>query len=101
VRDALDVADLQSESDHACELRLAAIGLQPASLLTMESYPDGKVVVDGGRGVPGAEEFTVADLSAGRPLEIVMRTTAAPFTLRVSAGGGYVGEWNFAPSATR
>jgi hypothetical protein len=98
VKDALDVADLESEGEQEYKMLLPAIGLQPENVLAEESYPDGRVVVDAGRAVPGSEEFTVKGLSAGRPLEVVMRTTAAPFSLRVRADGRDVGEWNFEPS---
>jgi hypothetical protein len=98
VKDALDVADVQSEDEHDYEMRLPLIGLEPDNVVLRESYPDGRVVVDAGRGVPGSEEFTVGNLARGRPLEVIMRTTSDPFTLRVHADGERVGEWSFEPS---
>jgi hypothetical protein len=98
VKDTLDVAEIQSESEHDYEMRLPLIGLELENLVLQESYPGGRVVVDAGRGVPGSEEFTVRNLSAGRPLRVVMRTTSAPFALEVHADGKHVGEWSFQPS---
>ena len=100
VRDALDVADLASEGEHDYEMRMPLIGLEPESIVLRESYPGGRVVVDAGRGVAGSEEFTVGNLSAGRPVEVVMRTTSEPFSLQVHADGENVGEWNFQPSGS-
>jgi len=98
VKDALDIAEIQGEGEHDYEMRLPLIGLEPDNIVLRESYPDGRVVVDAGRGVPGSEEFTVGNLSKGRPLEVVMRTTSEPFTLQVHADGEHVGEWGFEPS---
>ena len=94
VKDALDVAEIQSEAEHDYEMRLPSIGLEPANTIVQESYPSGRVVVDAGRGVPGSEEFTVRNLSVGTPLRVVLRTTDAPLSLRVRADGKYVGEWS-------
>jgi hypothetical protein len=100
VRDTLDVADLTSEREHDYEMSMPLIGLEPANLLTRKRSPDGEMILDGGRGLPGAEEFTVTGLSPNRPVEVVMRTSSAPFALRVQADGEYLGEWAFQPSGT-
>jgi hypothetical protein len=100
VRDTLDVADLGSERKHDYEMRMPLIGLEPDNVLTREHYPDGEVVLDGGRGLPGGEEFTITGLSRNRPVEMVMRTTSAPFALQVHADSKLVGEWNFQPSGS-
>jgi hypothetical protein len=101
VKDTLDIADLGSETEHDYEMHMPLIGLEPANLLTRKRSPDGEVVVDGGRGLPGAEEFTIRGLSRNRPVEVVMRTTSAPFALQVQADGRHVGEWDFQPSGSR
>ena len=101
VKDTLDIADLGSETEHDYEMHMPLIGLEPANFLTRKRSPDGEVVVDGGRGLPGAEEFTIRGLSRNRPVEVVMRTTSAPFALQVQADGRYVGEWDFQPSGSR
>ena len=98
VKDKLDVAEIESETEHDYEMRLPSIGLEPANIVLKESYPSGRDVVDAGREVPGSEEFTVRNLSAGRPLRVVMRTTDAPFTLKVRADGEYVGAWSSQPA---
>lgn len=98
VRDSLDVADLGSERQHDYEMRMPLIGLEPANLLTRKRSPDGGVVLDGGRGLPGAEEFTITGLSPNRPVEVVMRTESVPFALQVQADGKHLGEWIFQPS---
>jgi hypothetical protein len=100
VRDTLDVADLESEREHDYEMRMPLIGLEPANLLTRMRSPDGEVVLDGGRGLPGAEEFTITGLSPNRPVEVVMRTSDAPFTLQVQADSELLGEWAFQPSGS-
>ena len=101
VKDTLDIADLGSETEHDYEMHMPLIGLEPANFLTRKRSPDGEVVVDGGRGLPGAEEFTIRGLSRNRPVEVVMRTTSAPFALQVQADGRHVGEWDFQPSGSR
>ena len=101
VKDTLDIADLGSETEHDYEMHMPLIGLEPANLLTRKRSPDGEVVVDGGRGLSGAEEFTIRGLSRNRPVEVVMRTTSAPFALQVQADGRHVGEWDFQPSGSR
>jgi hypothetical protein len=101
VKDTLDIADLGSETEHDYEMHMPLIGLEPANFLKRERSPDGEMVVDGGRGLPGAEEFTIRGLSRNRPVEVVMRTTSAPFALQVQADGRYVGEWDFQPSGSR
>jgi hypothetical protein len=101
VKDTLDIADLGSETEHDYEMHMPLIGLEPANFLERERSPDGEMVVDGGRGLPGAEEFTIRGLSRNRPVEVVMRTTSAPFALQVQADGRYVGEWDFQPSGSR
>lgn len=98
VRDSLDVAEIESEEEHDYETRLPLIGLDTSNVLVREYTSGGQLVVDAGRGVPGIEAFTVRNLSADRPLRIVMRTTGAPFTLRVRADGKPAGEWRFEPS---
>jgi hypothetical protein len=100
VKDSLDVADLGSEREHDYEMRMPLIGLEPANLLTRKRSPDGEVVLDGGRGIPGAEEFTIRGLSPNRPVEVVMRTSSAPFALQVQADGKHLGEWAFQPSGS-
>jgi hypothetical protein len=100
VRDTLDVADLGSEREHDYEMRMPLIGLEPANLLTRKRSPDGEVVLDGGRGLPGAEEFTIRDLSPNRQVEVVMRTSSSPFALQVQADGRRLGEWTFQPSGS-
>jgi hypothetical protein len=101
VKDTLDIADLGSETEHDYEMHMPLIGLEPANLLTMERSPDGEMVVDGGRGLSGAEEFTIRGLSRNRSVEVVMRTTSSPFALQVQADGRHVGEWDFQPSGSR
>src|SRR5919106_1151957 len=98
VRDTLDVADLTSEREHDYEMRMPLIGLEPANLLTRKRSPDGEVILDGGRGLPGAEEFTITGLSPSRPVEVVMRTESAPFALQIQADGEDLGDWTFQPS---
>jgi len=100
VRDTLDVADLESEREHDYEMHMPLIGLEPANLLTRKRSPDGEVVLDGGRALPGAEEFTITGLSPNRPVEVVMRTESAPFALQVQADGKRLGEWVFQPSGS-
>ena len=98
VKDSLDVAEIESEEEHDYETRLPLVGLDTSNTLVQEYTSDGRLVVDAGRGVPGVEEFTVRNVSPGDPLRIEMRTTGAPFTLRVEADGEAAGEWNFQPT---
>jgi hypothetical protein len=100
VKDALDIADLASEREHDYEMRMPLIGLEPDNLLTRERSSEGEMVLDGGRALPGAEEFTIRGLSHNHPVEVVMRTTSAPFALQVQADGKHLGEWTFQPSGS-
>jgi hypothetical protein len=98
LKDSLDVADLASEKEHDYHIEMPLIGLEPANLLRRERSPEGEMIVDGGRGVQGAEQFTVRGLSPNRPVEVFMRTTSAPFALQVQADGQDLGQWIFQPS---
>ena len=74
IRDTLDISDLNSEEAHGYDIRMAQIGLQPPSnLYRMDA--GGETVADGGRTITGNESFTVQNLSPGKPLTLVMRTT--------------------------
>ncbi len=95
VKDSLDVAELRSEDQHGYEMNFSQVGLKPDNALVREFYPNGKEVVDAGRAVPGSEKFTVRNLTPGRSVEIVMRTTGASFDLQVLAGGETAGIWSF------
>ena len=99
LKDSLDVADLASEKEHDYHIEMPLIGLEPANLLRRERSPEGEMIVDGGRGVQGAEQFTIRGLSPNHPVEVWMRTTSAPFALQVQADGQEVGQWIFQPSA--
>jgi hypothetical protein len=99
LKDSLDVADLASEKEHDYHLEMPLIGLEPANLLRRERSPEGEMIVDGGRSVQGAEQFTIRGLSPNHPVEVWMRTTSAPFALQVQADGQEVGQWIFQPSA--
>jgi hypothetical protein len=98
LKDSLDVADLASEKEHDYHIEMPLIGLEPANLLRRERSPEGEMIVDGGRGVQGAEQFTVRGLSPNHPVEVFMRTTSAPFALQVQADGQDLGQWIFQPS---
>ena len=98
LKDTLDVADLASEREHDYEMHMPLIGLEPANLLIRKRSPDGEVVLDGGRELPGAEEFTIRGLSPNRQVDVVMRTSSEPFALQVQADGKHLGEWAFQPS---
>jgi hypothetical protein len=100
LKDSLDVADLASEKEHDYHLEMPLIGLEPANLLRRERSPEGEMIVDGGRSVQGAEQFTIRGLSPNHPVEVWMRTTSAPFALQVQADGQEVGQWIFQPSAS-
>jgi hypothetical protein len=99
LKDSLDVADLTSEKEHDYHIDMPLIGLQPANLLRRERSPQGEMIVDGGRAVQGAEQFTIRGLSPNHPVEVWMRTTSAPFALQVQADGEDLGQWIFQPSA--
>ena len=99
LKDSLDVADLTSEKEHDYHIDMPLIGLQPANLLRRERSPEGEMIVDGGRAVQGAEQFTIRGLSPNHPVEVWMRTTSAPFALQVQADGEDLGQWIFQPSA--
>jgi hypothetical protein len=100
LKDSLDVADLASEKEHHYHIEMPLIGLEPANLLRRERSPEGEMIVDGGRGVQGAEQFTIRGLSPNHPVEVFMRTTSAPFALQVQADGEEVGQWIFQPSTS-
>jgi hypothetical protein len=89
LHDALDVADLESERDHAYELRGAREGEQTAE---EGNAPDGAIVVDGGRTNRATDAF-VANLPAGAPLAGIARVQAtAPTTLRIAIDGKAIAE---------
>lgn len=82
--DVVDVADLESEADHAYELLDARDNQEIAHAGTT---PFGADVVDGGRTQRIAERF-VAHLRPGSAARCIVRLDAAPGTeVRVLAGG--------------
>jgi hypothetical protein len=87
VHDTLDVADLESESEHHYELG----GAQDGEQTTVEgSAPDSAVVVDGGRTNRTRDRF-VADLSAPGSLSVVARVDVGTATsLRLLVEGAEV-----------
>ncbi len=87
VIDAVDVADLESEADHAYELLGARDGEQAVNQGTS---PDGVTVVDGGRTGRRLERF-VARLRPGAPARGIVRLDGPPGTqVRVLANGAQV-----------
>jgi hypothetical protein len=96
--DSLNVADLADEANHEYrQIDRIPRGGGKVTLLREWSYAGNKQhkVLDGGRIILGAEEFTV-NTQPGRALKVVMRTdTFFPVTLQVYANGRYVGEWSY------
>jgi hypothetical protein len=98
--DSLDSAHLEDEARHnyqQIELYPRGPWLAPVTLLrewSYATYPERRVL-DGGRVILGAEEFSV-DTKQGKALKVVMRTDAFfPITLNVYANGRYLGEWSY------
>jgi len=84
VMDSLDVADLDSESDHDYELLGARDGEEA---LREGTSPDGATVVDGGRTGRRLERF-VARLRPGAPARGIVRLAGSPGTrVRVLMNG--------------
>jgi hypothetical protein len=83
--DTLDVADLESETEHAYELLGAREGEQIA---TEGNAPDGTVVLDGGRTQRVRERFTI-HVPAGKAIRAIARVeTSVRAVLRVHSGSG-------------
>lgn len=88
--DALDVADLESETEHEYDLAGARDGQQVAR---EGSSPDGADVVDGGRTLRTLERF-VAHLPADVDILGIARLEGRPDTaVRISANGRLVGQF--------
>ena len=88
--DVLDVADLESEADHAYELLGARDGEQVAR---EGASPDGTAVVDGGRTNRALERFVVR-LVSGESARGIVRLEGQPGTMvRVLANGEAVDEF--------
>jgi hypothetical protein len=82
--DVLDVADLESESEHRYELLGAREGEQTVRMATT---PEGTLIADGGRGRRMRERF-VAHLRPGVATEALVRLeTAGPAHVTVIASG--------------
>jgi len=87
VIDALDVADLESEADHAYELLGARDGEQ---ILNQGTAPDGTTVVDGGRTGRRLERF-MTRLRPGVPARGIVRLDGPAGTqVRILANGASV-----------
>jgi hypothetical protein len=96
VLDAIDVADLESEAEHAYDLYGAHDGEQTAH---EGVSPDGRTVVDGGRTRRVLDRF-VAHLRPGAPARAVVRLDGPPgATARVLADGQPIAEWEIGEDA--
>jgi hypothetical protein len=96
VVDTIDVADLESEAEHAYELLGARDGEEIAS---EGNAPDGAIVVDGGRTQRVRERF-VAKLSPGVAARLVMRlqtTALSTVVVHVRAGERDLGAHTLEP----
>ena len=98
--DSLDSAHLEDEARHnyrQIDLYPRGPRLAPVTVLrewSYATYPERRVL-DGGRVILGAEEFSV-DTEQGKALKVVMRTDAFfPITLNVYANSRYLGEWSY------
>ena len=88
--DALDVADLDSERDHAYDLLGAADGDE---VVTRAATPDGVVIADGGRRERTRERFR-AKLGPGSVAEGIVRLEASePTRVRVLVDGQEAGSF--------
>jgi hypothetical protein len=89
--DRLDVADLDSEADHAYR-RLDTD--QPEGLVHQQPVADGKrVLIDGGRKVREGEAFTLSARS-GKPAIVLLRTLGpGRLDLEVHVNGEPAGRW--------
>lgn len=84
IHDAIDVADLESEAEHAFELDGARDGEQVGR---EENAPDGAIVLDGGRTNRTRDRF-VANLPAqGKLLGVARVETSTATTLQVNVAG--------------
>lgn len=90
VIDTLDVADLESEAEHAYEL----LGAHEGEEVAREGdSPDGGPVLDGGRSHRTLERFVVR-LVSGQPARGIVRLEGPPGTIvRVQASGEPAGEF--------
>ena len=100
--DTLDVADLESEREHAYELLGAQEGEQAVDTFADEADPTDPRFADGARSNRRHERF-VARLAPGKPHVMVVRMRAASdgdgdVTVRVRAGGKEIG--TLAPSTS-
>jgi hypothetical protein len=96
--DSLNVADLADEDSHNYhQFDFVPRGKMKVTVLREFNYDaDDEIgLVDGGRIILGAEEFTVAT-QPGKTLKVVLRTDAyLPVTLRVYIDGKYVKDWSY------
>ena len=94
--DTLDVADLESEAEHAYEL----LGARDAEQIAgYGAAPDGRFLLDGGRTMRTRERF-VAHLHAGERTRTVMRIEASvPTRVQVLVGGREVALFEVEPAA--
>jgi hypothetical protein len=92
--DSVDVADLESESEHEYEL----LGARDGDEVVHEGNgPDGSLVVDAGRARRKLERF-VAHLHRGLATHVVVRLDGnRPTTVRASANGEPVGSFDLGP----
>jgi hypothetical protein len=96
--DSLNVADLADEARHNYrQFDFVPRGKVAVTVLRELSYAadDQISLVDGGRIILGAEEFTIAT-QPGKTLKVVLRTNAyLPVTLRVYVNNKYVKDWSY------
>ncbi|MEX2598516.1 MAG: hypothetical protein WD533_02560 [Dehalococcoidia bacterium] len=94
----LNSANMEDEARHDYEqIDLVPRAGKEVTVLKELVYADNgsRRLIDGGRIVLGAEEFTVTTRQ-GEDLKIAMRTDAHyPATLAVYADGAYVGDWTY------
>ncbi len=90
--DSLDVADLDSHSEHQYEFLPVVTGVFPANRVLEASYESGDTVRDGAWGIDGRERFNISIPGRG-PVLMVMRTVFIQPPIEVTVNGRKAGEF--------
>jgi hypothetical protein len=98
--DRVDIADTISEKKHGVYIKTSAPGFLGSNQFYKIPSEDGRIIMDGGRGIFGSLSMSLSGIQPGKDLIIRMRVlpVASNNKLEVHVDGKPMGKWLLTPS---